>query len=286
VAEGSGVSAVVVNYNAASVIGECIRSLWEAGVDEVVVADNASDDDSRQVVGDTAVWLPTGGNLGFGTGANRGVAATSGRYLLICNPDLVVQPGAVKTLADVLDGDGGVGIVGPRIINLDGTTYPSPRVFPRMTDSIGHAVVGLFKPDNPWTRRYKLLDMDRSRLVPAVDWVSGSCFLIRRTLWEQLGGFDESFFMFAEDMDLCWRAGRQGWRIAFEPAAGIVHAEGVSRRSHPYRMLVLHHRSLFKFQARTTRGWRRALLPLVALGLALRTVAALGQRILRDRITR
>jgi len=280
------VAAVVVNYNAASVIAECIRSLHDDGVDDVVVADNASADDSRQVVGDTAVWLPTGGNLGYGAGANRGAAATSAGYLLVCNPDLVVQPGAVKALAEVLDNDGGVGIVGPRILNLDGTTYPSPRVFPRFTDSIGHAVVGLFKPDNPWTRRYKLLGMDGSTLVPAVDWVSGSCFMIRRSLWDQLGGFDERYFMFGEDMDLCWRAGQQGWRVAFEPAAAVVHHEGVSRRSAPYRMLVAHHRGLFTFLTRTTTGWRRALLPLMAVGLTLRAVAALGQRILRDRRTR
>jgi N-acetylglucosaminyl-diphospho-decaprenol L-rhamnosyltransferase len=278
------VSAVVVNYNAASVIGDCLRSLRDEGVEEVVVADNASSDDSREVVGNAAVWLSNGANLGYGAGANRGAQATSGRYLLVCNPDLTFQPGAVKAMAQVLDNDGGVGIVGPRIENLDGTTYPSPRVFPRLSDSIGHAVVGLVRPDNPWTRRYKLLDMDRTALVPSVDWVSGSCFMVRRSLWDELGGFDESYFMFAEDMDLCWRAGRRGWRVAFEPAATVVHVEGVSRRGHPYRMLALHHWSLLKFQARTLTGWRRALLPAIAAGLAVRAAAAIAQRALRQRV--
>jgi N-acetylglucosaminyl-diphospho-decaprenol L-rhamnosyltransferase len=276
------VSAVVVNYNAASVIGECIASLRAEGVAEVIVADNASADGSRAVVGDGAVWLPTGGNLGFGTGANRGAAASGGGgHLLICNPDLTLRPGAVQAMADVLDRDPGVGIVGPLIENLDGTTYPSPRVFPRLTDSIGHALFGLFKPDNPFTRRYKLLDLDRTRAQPDVEWVSGSCFMARRQAWDELGGFDESYFMFAEDMDLCWRARAAGWRIAFEPAAAVVHAEGVSRGSHPYRMIVEHHRSLLKFVSRTTTGWRQALLPLFAAGLAVRAGVAVADRRLR-----
>jgi N-acetylglucosaminyl-diphospho-decaprenol L-rhamnosyltransferase len=276
------VSAVVVNYNAAGVLGDCIRSLHSEGVDDVVVADNASADDSRAIVGDAAEWLPTGGNLGFGAGANRGASAVSGPYLLICNPDLTLQPGAVKAMAEVLDGDPGVGIVGPRIENLDGSTYPSPRVFPRLLDAVGHAVIGLFKPDNPYTRRYKLLDMDRTQAMADVEWVSGSCFMIRRTTWDGLGGFDESYFMFAEDMDLCWRARRQGWRVAFEPAAGVIHVEGVSRRHHPYRMIVQHHRSLLKFARRTTTGPARLLLPLFALGLAVRAALACGQRALHQ----
>jgi N-acetylglucosaminyl-diphospho-decaprenol L-rhamnosyltransferase len=276
------VSAVVVNYNAAGVLGDCIRSLHSEGVDDVVVADNASVDDSRAIVGDAAEWLPTGGNLGFGAGANRGASAVSGQYLLICNPDLTLQPGAVKAMAEVLDGDPGVGIVGPRIENLDGSTYPSPRVFPRLVDAVGHAVIGLFKPDNPSTRRYKLLGMDRTQAMADVEWVSGSCFMIRRTTWDGLGGFDESYFMFAEDMDLCWRARRQGWRVAFEPAAGVIHVEGVSRRRHPYRMIVQHHRSLLKFAGRTTTGPARLLLPVFALGLAVRAALACGQRALHE----
>jgi N-acetylglucosaminyl-diphospho-decaprenol L-rhamnosyltransferase len=103
--------------------------------------------------------------------------------------------------------------------------------------------------------------------------VSGACFLARRDALEELGGFDEGYFMFAEDMDLCWRAGRAGWRIGFEPAALVTHQEGVSRRSHPYRMALAHHRSALRFAAKTTSGPRRLLLPLAALGLGARLLA-------------
>ena len=113
--------------------------------------------------------------------------------------------------------------------------------------------------------------------------MSGACFLIRRRTWNDLQGFDESFFMYMEDVDLCWRAGQHGWRVAYEPAAEVTHVQGVSTDQQAYRMIVAHHRSLLRFSVRTARGRRRLLLPLVAGGLALRTVLAWLQRAYRGR---
>jgi len=280
------VSAVIVNYKAEGVIGDCLRSLRSEGVTEIVVADNGPGDDAKSVVGDLADWFPTGGNYGLGGGTNRGVRRTSGEYLFCVNPDVTVEPGAVKAMVDVLDRDAGVGIVGPLIENQDGSVYPSPRVFPGLVDSIGHAVIGLVKPDNPFTRRYKMLDVDHGVPSADVDWVSGSCFLARRSAWDQLGGFDESYFMYAEDVDLCWRAKQAGWRVAFEPTARVVHIQGHSTAQAAYRMIVEHHRSLWKFTYRTTTGWRRALLPVFAAGLAVRAAAACAQRAVRGYLAR
>lgn len=280
------VSAVVVNYKAGRVIGDCLKSLRSEGVADIVVADNSPSPDAQSVVGDLAEWFPTGGNYGLGGGTNRGASRTTGEYLLCVNPDVTVEPGAVKAMVDVLDGDPGVAIVGPLLENPDGTVYPSPRVFPGLLDSIGHAVIGLVKPDNPFTRRYKLIDIDHGVSSADVDWVSGACFLMRRSAWDALGGFDESYFMYAEDMDLCWRAKQAGWRVAFEPSARVVHIQGHSTAQAAYRMIVQHHRSLWKFTHRTTTGWQRALLPVVAVGLAVRAAAACGQRALRGYLTR
>lgn len=105
-----------------------------------------------------------------------------------------------------------------------------------------------------------------------VDWVSGACFLIRRETWDDLDGFDESYFMFLEDVDLCWRARRHGWNVVYEPAARVTHAVGVSRARHPYRMAFEHHRSLMRFAARSSPGARQVLLPFVLLGLGARLV--------------
>jgi N-acetylglucosaminyl-diphospho-decaprenol L-rhamnosyltransferase len=276
------VSAVVVNYKARDHLVECVRSLRAEGIDDVVVADNDSQDGSREALAASdhlARFLDTGANLGYGTAANRAAALTLGDLLLVCNSDVVLEPGAVKAMAAVLEADRRVALVGPRVENLDGTLYPSPRTFPDLGVAVGHAFLGQIAPHNRFTRRYRLLDWDHARTVDA-DWVSGSCFLARREAWTALGGFDEAYFMYAEDVDLCWRARRAGWKVAFEPAARVIHAQGVSSDLRPYRMIVEHHRSLLRFWRRTTTGPRAALAPVVAVGLGLRTGLACAQRAL------
>jgi N-acetylglucosaminyl-diphospho-decaprenol L-rhamnosyltransferase len=281
----AAVSAVVVNYKARDHLLRCLASLRAEGVEDIVVADNASGDDSEQAVAAAdpdVVYVQTGANLGMGAGNNRAAVRTdrSRPYLLCINPDALLQPGALEAMVAVLEARPEVGIVGPRIVDPDGTLYPSVRTFPTLVDSIGHAFLGLVWAGNPFTRRYRMLDEDHDR-AGDVEWVSGSCFLIRRTAWDALGGFDEGYFMYAEDSDLCWRARAAGWVVAFEPAAEAVHVQGASTDRHPYRMIAAHHRAIFRFAARTTSGPTRLLLPVMALGLLVRTPLAWLHRALR-----
>ena len=274
------VSAVVVNYNARDHLLECVRSLRAEGIADVVVADNASSDGSREALARSdpaATFLDTGGNLGYGTAANLGAALATGDVLLVCNSDVVVEPGAVKALVSVLEADARAGLVAPRVENLDGTLYPSPRTFPDLGVAAGHAFLGRVAPRNRFTRRYRMLDWDHATLVEA-DWVSGACFVARRPAWEDLGGFDEAYFMYAEDVDLCWRAHRAGWKVVFEPAARVVHVQGVSSDLHPYRMILAHHRSLLRFYRRTASPRQAVLLPVVGAGLVARAGLLCAQR--------
>jgi N-acetylglucosaminyl-diphospho-decaprenol L-rhamnosyltransferase len=271
------VSAVVVSFNSSADLPDCLRSLRSEGVADVVVVDNASVDSSVEVVrraDPEARIVQTGANLGFGSAANRGVAVTAGDHVLILNPDTVVEPGTVKALSEALDRDSGLAAVGPRLENVDGSLYPSVRRFPDLTVAFGHAFLGLIWPRNPATRRYRMLDWDHDQAADEVDWVSGACVLVRRTAFEMVGGFDEAYFMYVEDVDLCWRLGQAGWRIGYEPAGRVVHALGGSSRLVPYRMIAEHHRSLLRFVSKSSAGARRAIVPVVAAGLAVRTVAA------------
>ena len=280
------VSAVVVSYNSAAYLPDCLRSLRSEGVPEVVVVDNASSDRSVAAVraADPAVTVvETGANLGFGTGANRGVAVSTGDFVLILNPDTVVEPGTVKALVEALERDRDLAVVGPRMENVDGTLYPSVRRFPNLTVAFGHAFLGLVWPGNPYTRSYRMLDWDHDRPASDVDWVGGACLLVRRSAFDAVGGFDERYFMYVEDVDLCWRLGRAGWRIGYEPAGRVVHALGGSSRHRPYRMIAEHHRSLLRFVSKSTEGRRRALLPAVAAGLAVRTLGAWAHHALGGR---
>lgn len=275
------VGAVIVNYNAGEHLLACVASLRAEGVGEVVVVDNGSEDGSAralQVADREAQVVCAGRNLGYGAGVNLGLEAGTSRLVLVGNPDIVVRPGAVATLATALGADPGLGLVGPRLEEPDGSLYPSARTFPDLVDAIGHGFVGLVAPGNRWSRRYKMADWDHGSRRE-VDWVSGACFMARRSVLDGLGGFDEAYFMYSEDVDLCWRARRAGWRVAYEPGATVTHVQGVSAGRRPYRMILHHHRSLLRFAGRTTTGRRRALLPVVGAGLGVRAVlASIAQR--------
>ena len=276
----TGVDAVVVNYNAAELLPRCVASLKGDGVDTVVVVDNGSTDDSRAAVdraGVDVTWVDAGGNLGYGRAANLGARSSAAPFLLICNADLIVRPGTIKSLVDAVADDAEIAIAGPRLLNPDGSVYPSARVFPSIVDAVGHGVLGLVWQRNRFSRRYRLLDWDHAE-ARAVDWVSGACFLIRRQAWDQLSGFDPVFFMYMEDVDLCWRARRAGWRVLYEPAGEVAHVQGLSTDQRPYRMIVHHHRSLWRFAFRSTTGWHRLLLPVVAAGLVARAVVACASK--------
>jgi N-acetylglucosaminyl-diphospho-decaprenol L-rhamnosyltransferase len=271
-----GVGCVVVDYRAGSHLVAAVDSIAAEGVASIVVVDNSGGGASVRTLGDRAAAvtvLTPGRNLGMGGGTNRGVAALAPiEYVLVANPDVVVHQGAIATLVDALDAHPDWGIVGPTILTEAQTPYPSVRRFPTVGDAVGHAMLGRLWPTNPFTRRYR---EQGAAADGTADWVSGSCFLIRRELFEQLGGFDERYFMFAEDMDLCWRARQAGSVVGTAPTAVVTHAEGVSRRVAPYRMQVAHHRSALRFAVTTTRGPARLLLPFAVVILGARLAAVL-----------
>jgi N-acetylglucosaminyl-diphospho-decaprenol L-rhamnosyltransferase len=156
-------------------------------------------------------------------------------------------------------------------------------VVPRLRDAVGHGVFGLIRPRNQFTRRYRQLDADPDR-PRDVDWVSGATVWLRRSAVEGIGGWDEGYFMYAEDVDLCWRLRSAGWRIAFEPAGRVMHVQGASTKLRPNRMIVAHHRSLLRFAAKRWRGGRRILLVPAAVFLGARAaVLVLVRSVLRLR---
>lgn len=284
-ADPAAVAAVIVSYNVADLVLECIASLRSDGVEQVVVVDNASVDGSVDAVRrhepDVEVLaLPR--NLGYGAAANRGVTRTTTPYVAVMNPDVVVEPGSTKALVDALEADEGLAVVGPRVESPGGALYPSARIFPDLADAAGHAFFHFVWPGNPFSRRYRMLDWDHAAAT-SVDWVAGNHFVARRRAWDEVGGFDEDYFMYMEDVDLCWRLRRAGWRTGYEPSARVTHAIGRSTDQTPYRMIAAHHRSLLRYAAKTTTGRRRLLLPLIAVALAVRSVLACLQRAARGR---
>ena len=281
-------AAVVVNYESGDLLRDCVRSLLHdvsAGEPEVVVVDNGSTDGSietlRAEFADVAVLTP-GANLGYAAAANRGTAATRAPVVAVCNADVLLEPGTAGALVQRLDAEADVGAIGPRVNDPNGVHYPSARTVPRLRDTVGHGVLLHVKPNNRFTRRYRQLDADPARSRD-VDWVSGAALWLRRDALDRVGGWDERYFMYVEDVDLCSRLREARWRVVYEPAGVITHVQGASTDRRAYRMIIEHHRSLLRFARARWTGPRRLLLVPAAGFLAARAVVEMLARAGRPR---
>jgi N-acetylglucosaminyl-diphospho-decaprenol L-rhamnosyltransferase len=270
----AALAVVIVNFNTGDWLERCLRSL-EAVRDglavDVVVVDNASVDGSADIAegmpGVRLIRNPT--NRYLSPAWNQGAAATDAPYLLFLNPDTEWFAGSLGDLVRVAHDDPGAGIVGPMLRNVDGTVYASGRRFPGLVDGLGHAFVSLVRSDNAFTRRYRMDDWDRST-PRVVDWVSGACMLMPRSAFDAVGGFDERFPLYAEELDIAMRLRDAGRHVLFTPEVEVIHAVGVSTGGdrRPHRLVVMHSTSLYRYYAaHRAAGWRRVTLPVVWLAL-------------------
>lgn len=228
-------SIIIVNWNVCALLRRCLARLPEAAGPhvryEVIVVDNASHDDSVAMVRAEfpAVRLranPT--NRGFSGGNNDGIRLARGRTLLLLNPDTEMQPGSLAALLATVDAAPAVGMAGPRLLNPDGSVQPSRRRFPTLATALLESTpLQPYFPNHPILRRYYLADQPDDR-EQDVDWITGACMLVRRDVIRQVGGFDEGYFMYSEELDLCRRIKEAGWRIVYQPAAVVVHHESQS----------------------------------------------------------
>lgn len=268
---GTGVAAVVVSHQTRDEALGCLRTLAEAGADELVLVDTGSTDGTPDAVRRELpeVDVIVLGNVGYAQAVNVGVRKTAAPYVVVANADTRFASGALGAMARAMDAAPDIGAVGPLVRYPDGRRQASVRRFPHVGEAAGHALLGLFWPSNPWTRSYRMLDVDPDR-ARDVDWVSGCAMALRRRAFEDVAGFDPGYFMFVEDVDLCYRLGRAGWRVRYEPEARVLHRVGASTRRRRLAMVVAHARSLDRFYGRaydTPIG--RLLRPLVRLGLAV-----------------
>lgn len=274
--DSAPIDAVVVTYNSQGHIEACLASLRaNQRLGQIVVVDCASTDATRSMlIEQTALHnnvtlVDAGLNLGFGRAVNRGVAATTSAYVAVFNPDLVADAGSLVALGAALDADTNLAVVGPLVRNPDGSIYPSARSFPSPGVAAGHSLLGLFWSENPWSRRY------RSASGANPDWISGTAMLFRRDAFEFVGGFDERYFMYVEDLDICWRLRQHSFEVGIVRSVGVTHEIGGSTGPKRRRLLVEHHRSAWRFAKKSSQGSARVLLPITACVLLVRLVAAL-----------
>ena len=257
----TSVAAVIVNFNAGEALAESLQSLArDPDVDwEAVVVDNASSDGSADAVEAVAPWVRlvrNRENVGFGRGVNQGIAATKAPLVLLINPDCVIRPGATAMLERVLRDDPTCAIVGPRILDPDGSVQGSARGNPDMFTGLFGRTSALRRvlPGSTLSQRNVVSADDPQRHASGdaskvVDWVSGACMLARRSALEQVGGFDERYFLYWEDADLCRRLRGEGFAIRYAPEAVAVHQVGRSSATAKAASIRAFHRSAYLYYA-------------------------------------
>ena len=253
------VSAVLVNYNAGAELGQALQSIAGelAGVAwDAVVVDNASYDGSGDIVASFrphAQLLRNVQNVGFARGVNQGLAATSGALVLIMNPDCRLERGAFAPLRGELLRSETCAIVGPRILNPDGSVQGSARGDPNMfTGLFGRStMLRRLLPDLAVSRRNVVGDAAAQDADAGiiVDWLSGACMLARRRALQEVGGFDERYFLYWEDADLCRRLRVRGYEVRYVPAATAVHRVGHSSRRVRAAAIRAFHESAYLYYA-------------------------------------
>jgi len=266
---------VVVTYSPGASLDAFLSSLAAAVPHEVVLADNGSTDGAPQSAATRpgVRLLETGGNIGYGRAANLGASGATGDWVVVANPDVVWHAGSLDELLAAGRRWPDAGCLGPAIRTVDGRLYPSARAFPSLGRGIGHALLGWCWPANPWTRSYR--EESGTPHEGRTGWLSGSCMLLRREAFEQVGGFDPSYFMYCEDMDLCRRLADAGWSNVYVPSAVITHTGGHATEQVAGPMLREHHRSLYRYLSRQYAGVRYApLRALLGIGLLARYAVA------------
>lgn len=231
-------SLVIASWNGRSHVLDCLRSILasnSAARIEIIVVDNASSDGSAEAITlefPAVQLIRNSTNVGFARANNIGIARASGRYVFLVNSDVIVRAGAIDAMIEFMDARPRTGLAGPRVLNVDGSLQPSCRKFPGIFANTcdAFALHRLSHRLSGELMKHWSYDSDRS-----VDAVSGCFFVVRAAALRQVGGLDETFFMYSEDIDWCIRFHQTGWDVRFCPAAEVVHVGGGSSSADPRR---------------------------------------------------
>jgi hypothetical protein len=223
---------VIVNWNSRVHIIPCLSSIFReipADRGEILVVDNASSDDTVKVLKNDfsgVKVISNTENIGFARANNQAICQSSGRYVLLLNPDTEIYPGAFQNLMDAVDLNPQVGIVGPRLLNTDGSLQLSSYPFPTLARELWRLLhLDHYHPFGSYDQSRWSLTQPRE-----VDALQGACLLIRREVFEQVGLLDEDYFMYTEEIDFCYRAKKAGWKIVWLPTAEVIHHGGQSTK--------------------------------------------------------
>lgn len=251
---GLDISIIIVNYNTRQLTLDCLASVYTSQTSylyELIVVDNASHDGSVEAIREAyseVRLIANRDNTGFAVANNQGMEIAKGHYILLLNSDTVVQPDTLETMVGFMDRHPEMGASGCKVILPDGTLDKAcKRGFPTPSASFYYAFgISRIFPDRPKFNQYQLGHLSPDDEYP-VDCLVGAFMLVRRETIDQVGGLDETFFMYGEDIDWCYRIKEAGWGIYYYPRTYIVHYKGASARRKPMKIIYEFHRAMWVF---------------------------------------
>ncbi len=248
------VSIIIVTFNSSKYIRACIDSIYEKTSDcdyEIIVVDNNSSDDTVDILYHEykkVRLIRNTHNTGFAKANNKGIRRAKGDYIMLLNPDTVLKNNAITLLRDFLDSRPDAGCVGSKLTYFDGKHQLSCRKFPNFYNVFfgRKSVLRFAFPNNPISKQYMQEHLDYSA-VQTVDWVMGAAMMIKKEVLDHVGLFDEDFFLFVEDTDLCYRFMQNEYKVYYYPEAQISHFHGASVRTRFNIAQLQHNISMYKF---------------------------------------
>lgn len=247
-------SIVIVSYNVGNYLKNCLESVNKTAKNlkpEIIVVDNNSSDDSLEILvrefPDVRV-INNSQNYGFAKGANIGMKQAQGEFILLLNPDTIVYECAVTSMLEYMENHPETGILGPQLLDPDGSLQHSCRNFPTWSVYFSNrqSLLNRFFPSNKWSNKYLLKQIDHKQ-IQEVDWITGCCLFLRKKMLEEIDYLDEDFFMYIEDVDIARRAKAKNWKVVYFSQARLIHYKSKSVLQNRLGMLVEHHRSMYQY---------------------------------------
>jgi len=271
-------SIIIVNYNSGEELIVCIKSIirYLTNVSyEIIVVDNNSTDNSRELLKEFSAEIKTiilETNTGYAIANNYGMEQCKGEYILLLNPDTYLNNNSIKQMIVFLDNKPEVGVVGPLLTDQNGKSQLPSSNFPDLKQQILYMLNFKFLL-NRIARSYEQRKALKLKIPFEVDWISGACFMLKRTIYESVGGLDEGFFLYAEDVDWCIRIKDSGWKIYCYPSTEVVHIRGVSTKKNIFLLITTRYKSNLYFAKKHFSSSQLFILRIIVLiGLFFRLI--------------
>lgn len=280
-------SCIIVNYYNSAPLENCLESVYRTLQKisfEVIVVDNSQDDPGMASLKQSypkTRYIQNPANAGFAKANNQGVRASQGEILLFLNPDTILTEQAIEKMQKHLKSNSDIGALGPKVLNTDGSLQYSCRRFPTLMTGFfnRYSLLSRWFPNNPYSVRYMMKDFSHDE-IREVDWLSGCCLMVTRAIFEKTGGFDENYFLFNEDVDLCRAIHQNGFKVMYVPFAKITHHISTSNSKVPVEIIIKRHLGRIHYYGKN-HGNNPVTRMIVNIMISLRCLSQLGFNIFK-----